>query len=178
MADSAPTLLFLCTGNAARSVMAATMMSDRSDQVRVTSAGTHSIEGLPMSSRTRDALAGHGVGDKSHLSSQVDDDMVDEATVIAVFEPMHVNYMRKHHPDAAAKVGSLRRLAQELEPGPLATLAERVRQLDLEHQPFASWEEVIDPAGGDLPVFEASAAEIDELIDVFANKIGAADVGA
>jgi protein-tyrosine-phosphatase len=47
--DALDHILFLCTGNAARSVMATVMFRDRSDAYRVTGAGTHVIEGHPTS---------------------------------------------------------------------------------------------------------------------------------
>jgi len=148
------------------------MMRAMTDSIRVTSAGTHSIPGLPMSTRTRTALAGLDVADPHHLSAQLEQDMVDEATVIAIFEPMHLSYMRKKHPEASAKVASLPRLARDLDAGPLATVGDRLAGLELAGHDFEPWEEVIDPAGGDLPVFEAAAEEIDALIRAFAPRLG------
>ena len=171
MTNPMPTALFLCTGNAARSVMAAAMLRAATDAVHITSAGTHSIPGLPMSARTRTALAGFGVVDKNHLSTQLEQTMVDQASVIAIFEPMHLSYMRKKHPEASSKVASLPRLARDLAAGAPETLEQRLSALALDNHVFEDWEEVIDPAGGDLPVFEDSATEIHALISAFCTKI-------
>jgi len=154
--------------------MAAAMLRAVTDDVHITSAGTHSIPGLPLSSRTRTALACFDVVDKAHLSAQLEQPMVDEAALIVIFEPMHLSYMRKKHPEADHKVASLPRLAQHMPAGSLETLEDRIRALSLSNHAFEAWEEVIDPAGGDLPVFENSAAEIHALIAAFSSKIDVA----
>ena len=48
----------LCTGNAARSVMAGAILREHVPGLKVTTSGTHVIEGMPMSWRTRDAIDG------------------------------------------------------------------------------------------------------------------------
>ena len=87
-----PTICFLCTGNAARSVMARAMFADRAPDYRSVGAGTLVIEGLPMSSRTRNAMAGLGLADPDHRSSQfVTADV--SADLIVAMEPSHVAWI-------------------------------------------------------------------------------------
>jgi len=167
-------IVYLCTGNAARSVMATTMSRAWAPELNVWGAGTFSIEGLPMSSRTREALAGLDLADPGHRSHQLVDDDVERADLIVCFEPQHIEYIRRKHPDGAGRTATLKRLVREL-PGVSSTttsLPAAVAALALADAVVAEWEEVIDPAGGDLADFVASAAEINELMQAFLRLIG------
>jgi len=162
--DDRPHIVWLCTGNAARSVMAALMLGDRDPRFRATGAGTHAIEGLPMSQRTRDALAGFGLADPGHRSRQLTATHVAEASLVIAFEPDHVRYVRRLHPDGAGRTASLPRLVRDLGPGP-APLDERIASMSLATVELEEWEEVVDPAGGDAATFVACATEVSELVD-------------
>jgi len=73
--------------------------------------------------------------------------------------------MRRTHRGAASKTVTLQRLVRDLPGASGASFAERLATLDLAEVELESWEDVDDPAGGDLPVFRACAREIRDLID-------------
>jgi protein-tyrosine-phosphatase len=158
-------LVFLCTGNAARSVMGGAIVRARRDDIQIVTAGTHVIEGMPMSWRTRDALGALDVGAEGHRSYQLRDGDVAVADLVIAMAGEHVGYVRRVHPQAAARTVTLKRLARDLQPGAGDQLAARVAALDLADVALEPWEDVEDPAGGDLPEFEACAREIRDLLE-------------
>lgn len=167
---SATNIVFLCTGNAARSVMGGAIVRARRDDIEIVTAGTHVIEGMPMSWRTRDALGALGVGAEGHRSYQLRDGDVAIADLVIAMAGEHVGYVRRVHPQAAARTVTLKRLARDLTPGAGddpggADLSARVAALGLADVTLEPWEDVEDPAGGDLPEFEACAREISDLLE-------------
>lgn len=163
--------MFLCTGNAARSVMAGALLEDRAPEMRITTAGTHVVEGMPMSWRTRDALAELGVEQSMHRSHQLTDHDVASADVVVCLAAEHVAYMRRIHPEAAAKTVTLKRLVRDLPGRRGASFADRLAALNLADAALEPDEDVDDPAGGDLPVFRACAHEIGDLVDRLAPEL-------
>jgi protein-tyrosine-phosphatase len=147
--------------------MAGALLTVHAPHVRVTTAGTHVIEGMPMSWRTREAIAGHGGPTDGHRSRQLSARDVSDADVIVGLAREHVQYVRRAHPDAAVKTASLKRLAREL-PRQTGTLEDRVSALALSDVELEPWEDVEDPAGGELEIFQACATEILELIEQLA----------
>lgn len=164
-------VLVVCTGNAARSVMAGFMLEQRSTDhrvdVRLTTAGTHAVEGRPISWRTHEALsrleALRGVrGYSRHRSRQVDEEQLDRADLVVGMECDHVRWVRRFRPRVAGVTGTLKRLCRDLAPGP-EPLADRVRSLHLEDAELEGWEDVEDPAGKELDAYLARAHELWEL---------------
>ena len=160
-------LLVICTGNAARSVMAGFMLEHlaerRGSDLRVVTAGTHTVDGQPMSFRTRNALASigelGGLALSGHRSRQMVDVDVEHSDLVVAMEADHVRYVRRNHPRASARTATLRRLTWDLPPPP-PTLAERVAGMGLDDLPVDGAEDVLDPAGGDEAAYVACASEL------------------
>ena len=81
-----------------------------------------------MSRRTRDALASVGFTADGHRSHQLTDEDMAAADLIMAMAGEHVAYVRRRHPDAAAKTASHQTAVPRPAPGP-EPLAERVARL-------------------------------------------------
>ena len=171
-------VLVLCTGNAARSVMAGYMLADLAEGLGVplhlATAGTHAVEGQPMSPRTRAALDGLGalgelpVG--GHRSRQLDQAGLDRADLVVAMEADHVRYVRRRYPQAAGRTATIRRLCRDLAPPP-GPLEHRLAALDLGRVDLGPEEDVPDPAGGDHAAYAACAAELWALCQVLVTRL-------
>ncbi|HWE68617.1 MAG TPA: hypothetical protein VG298_18390 [Acidimicrobiales bacterium] len=164
-------VLVLCTGNAARSVMAGFMLEHLKDHgptggsegLHIVTAGTHTIDGQPMGMRTRTALLGipelAGTSFVGHRSRQVYQADLVRADLVVVMEADHVRFVRRLFPEAAPRTASIRRLCLDLPAGP-APLPERVAGLALADAALSDEDDVIDPAGGDEVAYAACVAEL------------------
>ncbi len=112
--EAKPKLMFLCTGNAARSVMAKVITQSRSDLFELSGAGTHAIENCPMGNYTRKALASIGLEDRAHRSRQLNPYNADEVDLIIAMATDHVQYVRRNHPEVAYKTATFKRLVRDL----------------------------------------------------------------
>ena len=158
-----PNVITLCTGNAARSVMAGAILGERVPGLDVSTRGTAVIEGLVMSWRTRAALEGLGLKADHHRSCQLTSDDLAGADLVIAMAVEHVEYVRRVEPGAAARTGTLKRLARDL-PGGSGALRERVAALGLDAVELAQWEDIEDPVSGDVEQFHRCASEIEALL--------------
>ena len=143
--------------------MAGAVLREHLPGLKLSTSGTHVIEGMPMSWRTRDAIAALDIPVPDHRSRQATAAELDNADLVIALAREHVSWMRRTHPRAAAHTATLKRLARDLAAGP-GPLGERLEPLRLDEVELEPWEDVVDPAGGDLDVFLACAREIADLL--------------
>ena len=123
-----------------------------------------------MSWRTKAALESVGLSAPAHRSRQATEAELRHAALVIALAPEHVHWVRRTHPEAAARTATLRRLARDL-PAQDAPLPDRVASLHLAEVELGEWEEVVDPGGGDAEVFAACAAEVVELVAALAPRL-------
>jgi len=170
-----PTVVVLCTGNAARSVMAGAMLTARGAPVRVVTAGTHVVEHQPMSVRTRAALVAVDLEVPAHRSHQLTEDDVAGATLIVAMEAAHVHYVRRRHPAGADRTATIHYLVEHL-PGGADPLGDRVARLALAQVAPEDQGQVDDPAGGEDDLYVSCAMELTALVGLLVDRLGDPDL--
>ncbi len=102
---SAKLLYFVCRGNKYRSPFAAQyarMTLPRS--VRVESAAYDGPRGHACPVSAVDAARNHGVDLAEHVSSELSPECLEKADIVFVFEPEHIRWMSRNHPQFREKV--------------------------------------------------------------------------
>jgi len=137
-------ILFVCTGNSCRSVMAEGIFRKMLDElgrddVRVISAGTAAPKGMRPPPAVEKVMRREGVDVSVHRATSLTIDSIEEADLVLVMEKRHRQAVLEMNPKASGKVFLLKKFS----PNP------EERSLDIS-----------DPIGAPLPVYQEVLKEI------------------
>lgn len=110
------TILFVCTGNSCRSVMAAEMLKKilgPNDKVEVLSAGSGAMPGMQATDCTVEILKKEGVDATNHRSLRLSKEMIERADLIFTMERFHKDRILRLVPQANGKVYLLREFQKD-----------------------------------------------------------------
>ena len=110
-------VLFVCTGNSCRSVMAEGLLRKRleelgRDDVEVYSAGIRALNGLPPTDETLEVMEEEGIAMPDFESKNLTDEMIKEADLILVMEDFQLEEIIRLVPEAASKTHLLKIFGQ------------------------------------------------------------------
>ncbi|MFH1857408.1 MAG: low molecular weight protein arginine phosphatase [Candidatus Omnitrophota bacterium] len=114
-------VLFVCTGNSCRSVIAKGLLKKRLEarpEISVRSAGVAAAPGFRATQETIAVMARHGIDVSLHLTQRLSDEMVDEADLVLVMEKAHQEEILRRVPHAKKKVFLLREYAGDVQAAP------------------------------------------------------------
>lgn len=146
-------VIFICTGNICRSAMADGYLKyrlrqlNKEQEILVSSAGTHAIQGEKATEYAKRAIKNFGADISSHTATTIEKSKILKADYILVMT-------QRHKKDVIAR---------------FPELADKVKLLG-EYAANKDYEEIDDPWGYNLNVYEKCAKEIVDSIEGFIKK--------
>jgi len=113
-------ILFVCTGNTCRSSMAKAIFDNFTQKesiadLKAESAGTAALDGMRASDRAIEVMKEMGIDLSSHRSKKINEQIVDESSLILTMTRMHKMQVLNEYPRSQGKVYTLKEFADAKE---------------------------------------------------------------
>ncbi|MFH1191011.1 MAG: L-threonylcarbamoyladenylate synthase [Candidatus Omnitrophota bacterium] len=161
------TVLFVCTGNSCRSVMAQEylkklLQKQQRTDIQVSSAGVIALAGMGASVETREVLAQEGIDAQGHRAQRVTQELVGQSDIILVMEDAHESKILQLAPEAKNRLFLLKEFASSIRNNDTinsrgkVSSSKKINGSDLN---------IVDPIGGSLEFYQEIFLSIKDAVE-------------